>query len=115
MEDTGKAWRVPRNGYWASRRTSSRCPIVNNGHRLRVLALWPGRFTQMQVPGFPRKDFNQAPPIVNGTGYVHRELTDRCEGTVCLANCGQASEPSRVCNPIWGLAAQDPRLRELRL
>jgi hypothetical protein len=90
-------------------------PIVRDGHRLAALALRLSSFMQIRVPGPPHKGFNQALLIVDGTGYVHRELADRYEGTTCFADRGQAGELTRLFNQIWDLAVPDPNLRQMRL
>ena len=73
-----------------------------------MLALWPGSFMQMRVPGLPRKDLKQVLLIADDTGYIHRELADRYEGIMCLADRDQAGELSRPCNPIWTWRSKGP-------
>lgn len=90
-------------------------PIVSDGHRLATLALRLSSFMDIRVPSRQHRDFNQAFLVVDETGYIHRELADRYEGTACFSDRGQAGELTRIFNVMWEVATHDPNLRQMRL
>jgi hypothetical protein len=90
-------------------------PLVRDGHRLVALAQRLPTFLQLRVPAPAHKDFNQALLIVDETGYVHRQLADRYEGTTCFNGPLLARDLRRTFETLWASAEPDPNLRALRI
>ncbi len=90
-------------------------PILSGGHRLANLAARLSSFLEIRVPAEQHRDFNEAFMIVDGTGFIHRELADRYEGLADFANRGRASDLQRKFEEMWAIATQDPNLRQMRL
>ncbi len=90
-------------------------PILTGGHRLAALAARLSSFLEIRVPAEQHKDFNQAFMVVDGTGFIHRELADRYEGFADFANRGQASELQRKFEEMWSIATPDPNLRQMTI
>ncbi len=90
-------------------------PILSGGHRLVNLATRLSSFLEIRIPAEPHQDFNQAFLIVDGTGFIHRELADRYEGIADFANRGQASDLQRKFEEMWSIATPDPNLRQMRI
>ncbi len=90
-------------------------PILSSGHRLAHLAARLSTFLEIRVPAEQHKDFNQALMIVDGTGYIHRELADRYEAVADFADRGRASDLQRKFEEMWAIATQDPNLRQMRI
>ena len=53
--------------------------------------------------------------IVDGTGFIHRDLADRYEGLADFANRGHASELQRKFEEMWSIATPDPNLRQMTI
>ncbi len=90
-------------------------PILSDGHRLAALTARLSSFLEIRVPAEQHKDFNQAFMIVDGTGFIHRELADRYEGLAHYANRALASELQRKFEEMWSLATPDANLRQMTL
>jgi hypothetical protein len=88
-------------------------PVLRDGHRLVTLAQRMPTYFQIRVPAPQHRDFNQAFLVVDGTGYLHRELADRFEGTVSFNDPPAARELLRQFEPLWEAAEPDPSLRVL--
>ena len=90
-------------------------PILTDGHRLAGLTARLSSFLEIRVPAEQHKDFNQAVMIVDGTGFIHRELADRYEGIADFANRALASELQRTFEEMWTIATPDPNLRQMTI
>lgn len=90
-------------------------PVITHGHRLASLAMRLSSFLQIRVPAPQFKDFNQAFLVVDGTGFIHRELADRYEGTAHFNNRGGARDLLRTFDEMWEVAELHPDLREMRI
>ena len=90
-------------------------PILRDGHRLASLAARLSSFLEIRVPAEQHKDFNQAFMIVDGAGFIHRELADRYEGLADFANRGKVADLQRKFEEMWSIATPDPNFRQMRI
>jgi hypothetical protein len=90
-------------------------PILRDGHRLVALAQRLPTFFQVRVPAPEHRGFNEAFLVADGTGYLHRRLADRFEGTASFRDPLAARGLLRRFEPLWESAAPDPSLRELKV
>jgi len=90
-------------------------PVLRDGHRLVTLAQRLPTFIQIRVPAPQFRDFNQAFLVADETGFLHRQFSDRYEGSASFFAPATARELLRVFEPIWETAEPDPNLRALRI
>ncbi|MDZ7754686.1 MAG: hypothetical protein U5S82_24305 [Gammaproteobacteria bacterium] len=88
-------------------------PAVRRGHRLIPLAQQLSTFFAIRVPARHHRDFNQAFLVVDGTGYVHRELAERYDGTADFNDRLQAKGLQRLFEEMWEAAVPSPELRRM--
>ena len=88
-------------------------PVLRDGHRLVVLSQRLPSVLQIRVPAEEYRTFNQAFVVADGTGYLHRSLADRFEGTASFHAPARARELLRAFQPIWDTAEPDPSFRTL--
>jgi hypothetical protein len=72
-------------------------------------------FIQIRVPAPQFRDFNPAFLVADETGFLHRQFSDRYEGSASFFAPATARELLRVFEPIWETAEPDPNLRALRI
>jgi hypothetical protein len=88
-------------------------PILRDGHRLVALAQRIPTYVHIRVPAPQHQDFNRAFLVADGTGYLHRELADRFEGTVSFYDLPTARDLLRQFEPLWEAAEPELSLRVL--
>lgn len=89
--------------------------LARTGHRLLELAGRLSTFIEVRVPAPEHRDFNQALLIVDGAGYLHRELAERYEGLAHFNDPGRARLFLREFDRMWEVAVPDPNLRRLKI
>lgn len=90
-------------------------PVVRRGHRLLDLAQILSDFIHVRVPSPINRDFNEAWLVVDGTGYVYRQLSDRFEATADFNDRHHASQLVSRFNELWERGQPDPNQRRLSL
>ncbi len=90
-------------------------PAVRGGHRLIPLARQLSTFFDIRVPARQHRDFNQAFLVADGSGYVHRELAERYDGTADFNDRLQARGLQRLFEEMWEPATPSPDLRRIHI
>ncbi len=90
-------------------------PAVRRGHRLIPLARQLSTFFDVRVPASQHRDFNQAFLVVDATGYIHRELTERYDGTADFNDRLHAKGLQRLFEEMWEPATPTPELRRVHI
>lgn len=89
--------------------------IVTRGHRLLELTRTLTTNTDIRVPSFEHKDFNEMLFITDTTGYVHRLNPERFDATVNFNDKRVSRHLMLKFNDMWSKATQDINLRTLTL
>jgi len=87
--------------------------LASRGHRLLGLAQQLSSFIQIRRPGPDHRDFNESIFIADETGYIHRLMSDRYEGTANFSDPPEAGELLRKFDAIWEKGELDPNFRRL--
>ncbi len=94
---------------------SDSVPIVKGAHRLLALAGRLSTFIELRILNPQHKNFNQALMLVDETGYIFRELSDRYEGLVSFNDHAQTRYFTREFEKMWEIAVLDPDLRQMKI
>lgn len=88
---------------------------VKHGHRLVLLGQRLSSSIQFRVPAEEYKAFNEAFMVVDETGYIRRELSDRYEAEACFHDPLTARNLRDFFREVWERSAADPQLRPVRI
>ena len=90
--------------------------LVSQGHRLVALAQRLSSFIQIKVPDPVQfKELNEAFLVVDETGLIYRELSERYDAVVSFNSPGRARDLTRLMDKIWETGRLDPNLRSMRI
>lgn len=89
--------------------------LHGRGHALLRLAQELPTFIHVRIPSHEHKDFNEAMLIADEAGYIHRQLSDRYDGTANFNDKLFASELVRRFDTIWDHGDVDQNFRRLSL
>lgn len=90
-------------------------PVFRRGHRLLELAQFLSDFIHVRVPSPVNRDFNEAWLVVDGTGYLHRQMSDRFDATADFNDRQRAGQLVGRFNELWERGQPDPNQRRLSL
>ncbi len=89
--------------------------LYRRRHALISLAGTFSTFCQVRVPGPDHQDLNEAMLVADETGYLHRKLSDRYEGTANFNNRAYVGGLMRRFEEVWMKAEVDPNFQRLRI
>ncbi|HTT07359.1 MAG TPA: hypothetical protein VMH34_00985 [Gammaproteobacteria bacterium] len=89
--------------------------LYRRGHALIALAGAFSSFCHVRVPGPDHQDLNEAMLVADETGYLHRKLSDRYEGTANFNNRPYVGGLMRRFEEVWMTAEADPNFQRLRI
>lgn len=88
---------------------------VKQGHRLVPLAHRLSSSISLHNPGFDHRDFFEAFMVVDGIGYLKRQLADRFEGVASFKAPIEGRDLRALFTTMWEQSEPDPQLRRLQL
>lgn len=88
-------------------------PAVKDGHRLIQLSQQLSSYVKIRKLHDDYKDYLRAFMVVDGTGFVLREFSDRYEATIDYYDPRQATELLKFFTEAWEISEPDPQLRRL--
>ncbi len=89
--------------------------VVTGGHRLLELAGRLSSFIELRQPGLDHAGFNQSIVVVDKTGLIQRQLSDRYEGMANFNDSPLAGGLSRRFDDIWEHGVSNPNFRRMNL
>jgi len=88
---------------------------VKEGHRLIPLAQRLSSRISLHNPGFEHRDFVEAFMVVDGIGYIRRQLADRFEGEASFKAPIKGRDLRDQFLEMWERSTPDPQLRRLQI
>lgn len=88
---------------------------VKQGHRLIPLAHRLSSSLSLHKPGFEHRDYFEAFMVVDGIGYLKRQLADRFEGVASFKAPIEGRDLTALFNSMWEQSEPDPQLRRLQI
>jgi hypothetical protein len=88
---------------------------VTQGHRLVPLAHRLSSSISLHKPGFEHRDFFEAFIVVDGIGFLKRQLADRFEGVASFKAPIEGRDLRSLFNTMWERSEPDPQLRRLQI
>ena len=89
--------------------------LYRRGHKLITLAGAFSSFCHVRIPGPDHQDINEAMLVADETGYLHRKLSDRYEGTANFNNRAYIGGLMRRFEEVWMTAEVDSNFQRLRI
>ena len=88
---------------------------VQRGHRLIELARQLSSTVESRRPAGEYRQFHETFLLADTTGYLHRRIPGRYEGTACFNAPGKAAEWEKYFMEVWERSEPDPELMRLYL
>ena len=88
---------------------------IKHGHRLLPLAQRLSSRIKLHNPGFEHRDFIEAFMVVDGIGYIRRQLADRYDGEASFMAPLIGRNLRTLFLEMWGRSEPDPQLRRLQI
>ena len=88
---------------------------VKHGHRLVPLAHRLSSSIKFNRPGYEHRDFNEAFMVVDGIGFIKRQLADRFEGVASFKSPIEGRDLRALFLSMWERSEPDPQLRRLQI
>lgn len=88
-------------------------PAVKNGHQLIQLSQRLSSYVKIRKLHDDYKDYLRAFMVVDGEGFVLREISDRYEATADYHAPRQAKELIKFFTEAWEISEPDPQLQRL--
>jgi hypothetical protein len=89
--------------------------VVKQGHRLLPLAHRLTSSISLNRPGFEHRDYFEAFMVVDGIGYLKRQLADRFDGVANFKAPIEGRDLRALFNSMWEQSEPDPQLRRLQI
>ncbi|MDJ0805990.1 MAG: acyltransferase [Gammaproteobacteria bacterium] len=89
--------------------------IRQQGHRLVDLAQRLTSTIEIRRPDEEYREFDENFLLVDGSGYLHRQLADRYEVTACFNNRLQTTQLEALFTEIWERGEPDREMLRLHL
>lgn len=87
--------------------------LVKRGHALVRLAQQLSSKIKLMQPSEERRNFNEALLIVDGVGYIHRDMADRMEGLGSFHDPFHARMAQETFDALWQRATPISDLRPM--
>jgi hypothetical protein len=88
---------------------------VQRGHRLIELARQLSSTVEFRRPAGEYRHFHETFLLADTTGYLHRRIPDRYEGTACFNAAGKAADWEKYFMEVWERSEPDLELKRLHL
>jgi hypothetical protein len=90
-------------------------PLISTGHRVLELSSRLPSFIEVRAPARQHKQFNEAILIADNTGYIHRQFSDRFEGTADFNDKRIAVGLADRVEEMWERGVPDTNFRRLHI
>jgi hypothetical protein len=88
---------------------------LKQGHRLLPLAQRLSSRIKLHNPGFEHRDFIEAFIVVDGIGYIWRQLANRFDGEASFKAPLKGRDLRALFLEMWERSEPDPQLRRLQI
>ena len=89
--------------------------VVKQGHRIIPLAHRLSSSISLNKPGYEHRDYFEAFMVIDGIGFIKRQLADRFEGVASFKAPIEARDLRALFNTMWEVSEPDPQLRRLQI
>ncbi len=90
-------------------------PLISTGHRMLELSTRLASFIEIRAPSRLHKRFNEAILVADNLGYVHRQFSDRFEGTASFSDKRVAKGLAARIDEMWERGVPDTNFRRLHI
>jgi hypothetical protein len=89
--------------------------VVQHGHRLIEIARRLSSAIQIRRPAMQYRNYHESFLLADGSGYLHRPIAARFEGTANFHDPGKAADFEKYFMEVWERSEQDEEIRRLYL
>ncbi|MCZ6773093.1 MAG: hypothetical protein O7G83_14105 [Proteobacteria bacterium] len=90
-------------------------PLISTGHRVLELSSRLPSYIEIRAPAPQHKQFNEAILVADNTGYIHRQFSDRFEGTADFNDRRIATGLADRIEEMWERGVPDTNFRRLHI
>ena len=90
-------------------------PLVSTGHRVLELSGRLASFIETRAPSRLHRRFNEAILVADNLGYIHRQFSDRFEGTASFCDKRVATGLATRIEEMWARGVPDTNFRRLHI
>jgi hypothetical protein len=90
-------------------------PLISTGHRLLDLSSRLPSYIKVRAPSRQHRQFNEAILVADNTGYIHRQFSDRFEGTADFNDRRIAAGLVDRIEEMWERGVPDTNFRRLHI
>ena len=90
-------------------------PLISTGHRMLELSSRLASFIEIRAPSRLHKRFNEAILVADNVGYIHRQFSDRFEGTASFSDKRVAKSLAARVEEMWARGVPDTNFRRLHI
>ena len=88
---------------------------VQRGHRLIELSRQLNSTIEFRRPAHEYRHFHETFLLADTTGYLHRQIATRYEGTACFNAPGKAADREKYFMEVWERSEPELELKRLHL
>lgn len=90
-------------------------PLITTGHRLLELSQRLPSYVHLRAPSRHHRTFNEAMLIADNSGYVHRQFSDRFDGTASFNDKRVVAGLRDQVDQMWERGVPDTNFRRLHI